>query len=138
MKKMIFVVSCVAIAIAGVLGVSEFNSEELTNNDLLIENVEALASGEGFTGIFNGQDWDTEKHFYNKIGEDWCPVKFSCTYVDGTYNAGISVNVGAPGGTPSISGSLSYTSGASQYPGHYINCHSGSGNCFNGTNCVRD
>lgn len=56
MKKMIFVVSCVAIAIAGVLGVSEFNSEELTNNDLLIENVEALASGEGFTGKFNGQD----------------------------------------------------------------------------------
>ena len=120
------------------MGVSEFNSEELTNNDLLIENVEALASGEGFTGKFNGQDWDTEKHFYNKIGEDWCPVKFSCTYVDGTYNAGISVNVGAPGGTPSISGSLSYTSGASQYPGHYINCHSGSGNCFNGTDCVRD
>lgn len=41
MKKMIFVVSCVAIAIAGVLGVSEFRSEELANCDLLMENVEA-------------------------------------------------------------------------------------------------
>lgn len=63
---MIFVVSCVAIAIAGVLGVSEFNSEELTNNDLLIENVEALASGEGFTGKFNGQDWVRKSIFIIK------------------------------------------------------------------------
>lgn len=46
MKKMVFVVSCVAIAIAGVFGVSEFKSEELANCDLLMENVEALARGE--------------------------------------------------------------------------------------------
>lgn len=138
MKKKILVVSIVMIAIVGIMDVGMFNSEELADNDLLMENVEALASGEGFNGKFNGQDWDTEKHLYNNFGEEWCPVMLSCTYVDGTYNAGISVSVGAPGSTSSISGSLGYTSGASQYPGHYISCHSGSGNCFDGTNCVRD
>ena len=46
MKKLMFGVSCAAIAFAGVWGVSESKSEELANNDLLMENVEALTRGE--------------------------------------------------------------------------------------------
>ncbi len=46
MKKKILIVSCVAIAIAGVWSVSKINSEELASNDLLMENVEALSMGE--------------------------------------------------------------------------------------------
>ncbi len=137
MKKKILIVSCVAIAIAGVWSVNAFNTDELASNDLLMENVEALASGEGFNGSFNGQKWDTDKHWYNNVGDNWCPVMLTCTYVDATSNAGVSVSVGVPGGA-SVSGSLGYTSGASQYPGHYISCHSGSGNCVDGTSCVRD
>ena len=46
MKKLMFGVSCAAIAFAGVWGVSDSKSEELANNDLLMENVEALTRGE--------------------------------------------------------------------------------------------
>lgn len=46
MKKVIYVVSCIAIAIAVILGVNKFNSRELVSNDLLMENVEALTRGE--------------------------------------------------------------------------------------------
>ncbi len=43
---MIFVISSVAIAIVGVWGVNKFNSRELANNELLMENVEALTQDE--------------------------------------------------------------------------------------------
>ena len=46
MKKMIFVVSCAVMVIAGVLGVNKFDTNELASNDLLMENVEALTRGE--------------------------------------------------------------------------------------------
>ena len=49
-KKFLLGIPCAAIAIASVIGVSQFDSENLAGNDLLMENVEALASGEG--GIF--------------------------------------------------------------------------------------
>ena len=46
-RKMIFGISCVAVAIAGLIYVNKSNSVKLVENDLLMENVEALASGEG-------------------------------------------------------------------------------------------
>lgn len=46
-KKFLLGIPCAAIAIASVIGVSQFDSENLAGNDLLMENVEALASGEG-------------------------------------------------------------------------------------------
>lgn len=49
-KKFLLGIPCAAIAIASVIGVSQFDSENLAGNDLMMENVEALASGEG--GIF--------------------------------------------------------------------------------------
>ena len=42
-KKFLLGIPCAAIAIASVIGVSQFDSENLAGNDLLMENVEALA-----------------------------------------------------------------------------------------------
>lgn len=53
MRKVIFLVLGAALTVAGVMGVNKFNSEELTSNDLLMENVEALSNGEiGSGGLF--------------------------------------------------------------------------------------
>lgn len=41
-RKMIFGISCVAVAIAGLIYVNKSNSVKLVENDLLMENVEAL------------------------------------------------------------------------------------------------
>lgn len=40
-KKFLLGIPCAAIAIASVIGVSQFDSENLAGNDLLMENVEA-------------------------------------------------------------------------------------------------
>lgn len=45
-KKFLLGIPCAAIAIASVIGVSQFDSENLAGNDLLMENVEALTAGE--------------------------------------------------------------------------------------------
>ena len=65
MKKMVFVVSCVAIAIAGVLGVSEFKSEELANCDAKITEAlkERYVDGE-CGGIGTGRSWFLKGMFH--------------------------------------------------------------------------
>ena len=45
-KKFLLGIPCAAIAIASVIGVSQFDSENLAGNDLLMENVEALSASE--------------------------------------------------------------------------------------------
>lgn len=45
-SKMFLGISCVAVAIAGVMYVSKSNSVKLVENDLLMENVEALSASE--------------------------------------------------------------------------------------------
>lgn len=52
MRKVIFLVLGAALTVAGVMGVNKFNSEELTSNDLLMENVEALSNGKIGSGVF--------------------------------------------------------------------------------------
>lgn len=131
MKKKLITLCTAAVAI--VSGYGSMNAyKTVENNNLLVENVEALSKGEGFNGSFNGQDWDTDEHFYNKVGTDWCPVLLPCTVTSGSWN--VSVGVGGE----NFHGDISYNSGTSTYPGHCISCHSGKGNCVNGTNCVRD
>lgn len=137
-SKMFLGISCVAVAIAGVMYVSKSNSVKLLENDLLMENVEALASGEGFNGTFNGTNWDTDNHFYNMFGTEWCPVLIACNVTSGSFNANVSVSVPIPGTPVTAGGSIGYNGPTSTYPGHYISCHSGSGNCYNGTDCIRD
>lgn len=45
-KRFLFIIPCIAIAVASVVGVSQFDSKNLADNDLLMENVEALALDE--------------------------------------------------------------------------------------------
>ena len=43
---MIFGISCVAVAIAGLIYINKSNSVKLVENDLLMENVEALTQND--------------------------------------------------------------------------------------------
>lgn len=45
-QRILLVISCVAIVVASVIGLKQFNSEKNAGNDLLMENVVALTAGE--------------------------------------------------------------------------------------------
>ena len=45
-RKMIFGISCVAVAIAGLIYVNKSNSVKLVENDLLMENVKSLTQND--------------------------------------------------------------------------------------------
>lgn len=45
-QRTLLAISCIAIAVASVIGVNQFNSDKIAGNDLLLENVEALTAGE--------------------------------------------------------------------------------------------
>lgn len=45
-QRFLLVISCVSIVVASVIGLKQFNSEKNAENDLLMENVEALTAGE--------------------------------------------------------------------------------------------
>jgi hypothetical protein len=70
------------------------------------------AIGGGFE--FNGQNWDTEYHWYNVAGGDWKPEKINCTGYD--YDSQNRI--------------------IASWPGQKIQCQNGNGNCYNGTSCV--
>lgn len=80
---------------------------------------------------FNGQSWDTEDHFYNNSGGKWKPDKIACQYTETSGGGSIGFDL-------IITGEYTFPSTSSTYPGHYISCVQGTGNCFNGTDCVRD
>ncbi len=111
----------VVLCLAAVLAVSAFlfiQNRYDNQNDLLLANVEALADGEYFT--FNGQEWNKDYHLYNEIGEHWCPQIEECQ---------ISVSV-----------SIGYVLGVSYSEtinGQRVQCVTGTGNCFDGTGCIR-
>ena len=65
--KFLLGIPCAAIAIASVIGVSQFDSENLAGNDLLMENVEALALDE----IKPSKACSTEKQYINYLTK--CP-----------------------------------------------------------------
>ena len=67
-KKFLLGIPCAAIAIASVIGVSQFDSENLAGNDLLMENVEALALYE----IKPSKACSTEKQYINYLTK--CPI----------------------------------------------------------------
>ena len=123
MKKKKFIILFV-VAVAVKLGYGGMKAyKNAGNNNLMLANVEALTQGD-FNGKFNGQDWNSDKQFYNILGSNWCPVLLCCTYTDPTFNLNLVI-IELQGATCS-------------YPGHYISCHNGTGNCFNGTICIKD
>ncbi len=125
LKSTLCVVAVAATMFGGNL-ISGMNSE-ISSDDLLLSNVEALTKGDGTSFEFNGQHWTTSYTApYNDIPftSNWCPTKISCSKTV-TYSVGGSYK-GASGGY-----SQSLTIG-----GHCIYCTCGNGNCVNGTDCI--
>lgn len=132
MKKRILKSTLCAVAVAATMFggnlVSGMNSE-ISSDDLLLSNVEALTAGDGYSFDFNGQHWTTNYTApYNDIPytSNWCPTKTSCSKTV-TYSAGASYK-GVSGG---------YSQSMTIH-GHCIYCINGNGNCVNGTDCIPD
>lgn len=97
------------------------------SNNSILENVKAF--GDSFN--WNGQSWDNDEHFYNAIGSDWNPVLYECEVVENSGSLTIGINAGIV-----IEGTLPSTSVT--YPGQFIKCEDGPGNCWNGhEDCVK-
>jgi hypothetical protein len=87
------------------INIAKSNSAET----LFLNNVEKALGFE-----FNGQEWDTDSHWYNKGGGDWKPVYGPCK------------------------GSRSDGTGTITWDGHWVQCQGGDGNCVDGTGCLVD
>lgn len=97
----------VAIAVGAMINV---NLNKVSNKgDLALANVEALAA-ENFH--YAGTDWNvTDTHNW---GTYWCPLLKDCTVSEGfdyVYHRIVT------------------------YPGHFVGCYEGNGNCWDGTMC---
>lgn len=79
-----------------------------TMSKLLLSNVEALAFE------FDGDNWDSNEHWYNNYGSAWTPILVNCTVTYG-------VDMG-----------LTYLV---TVEGKKVVCATGSGNCFDGSSC---
>jgi len=122
MKKSILKSTLCVVAIsATLLGGKMFSSmnSKISGDELLLANVEALSSGDGpsqgFKGRFNGQDWDTSKHWYNSIGTNWCPSLTECEVTSGIDYVIVQT---------------------STTKGHQMCCIAGNGNCLSSTDCI--
>jgi hypothetical protein len=76
--------------------------------------------GEELAGIeltyFNGRMWNNmDKHW---LGTDWYPKLLICQITETV--------------------SLIYISYSETYPGHYMSCKNGNGNCYISTSCIKD
>ena len=96
---------------------------------LALANVEALSD---FEGRFNGQDWDTNHHWYNHLGTKFEPRKIDCVYISGHYYGSIQTFPGNPWGNATVG----FQSSSYQAGGKKITCAEGDGNCFDGTDCI--
>ncbi len=110
MKKKMFIFGLGLLLAAG--AVVTFVDKPLTaEQELLMRNVEALAGFE-----FNNQYWDDEGHWYNIFDPDWTPKLHECT------------------GEKSLG--LDSTYSKVTFEGRMVTCVRGSGNCFDGTDCL--
>ncbi len=122
---MIFVISSVAIAIAGVWGVNKFNSRELANNELFLENVEALTQGD----IPQGPPLTNWKKYEYK-----CPLKIETK----TEFVGVISEAQIPNGkTPIIvKGQLGYNKTITTTTTPIVTkCGNGTGSCLFDADC---
>jgi len=127
MNKKIFIIAAIfAFTMVSVVNY-QFNalfSQNEKSASLLLSNIQALADFE-----FNGQDWDTEKHWYNFFGSNWKPVKVDCTKAVST-GFSVSVTVYGVGVGIGVGGTVTTTSG------HKVECQNGDGNCWEDTECI--
>lgn len=121
-KKILGLIAILIVTVVAVINVN-VDLRKSGMSDLSLANVEALAGFE-----FNGQYWDDEHHWYN-LGNNWKPELHPCTGTSGGANLQI--------GIPNV---ISYSAGGetASWTGKMVKCVSGSGNCFNGTNCIPD
>jgi len=107
-------------AIVAVLLVSmAFVRTDQSANNLAQANVEALAD----SFRFNGQNWDTDDHWYNNPGGSWMPFLDGCT---------VSTSTGGGGSAYQMNFIATTTI---TYNGQYVACVYGHGNCWDGTTC---
>lgn len=127
-KKSFVIVTTVLVSAFVTYGISKSMKNSNTElSELTLANVEALAQ---YEGNFNGQEWDSDDHWYNDFGGDFTPDLRECTYNSGSWGINIDIK---PGG---IGGGVSYQSPITSTQGSRIVCIHGNGNCFNGTDCI--
>lgn len=110
MKRKTYLIIIVVAAI--VCGNIYFSSRSTPMSNLLLANVEALATN----FEWEGTKWDTNHHDYNDIWgtSKWTPTLIECTVTYGI-NAGLVYEI--------------------SNLGHKVVCTTGSGNCVDGTGC---
>lgn len=124
-RKMIFGISCVAVAIAGLIYVNKSNSVKLVENDLLMENVEALTQNDYPQGppLTNWKKYDVI-----------CPEKMITTTIFVELSAGAVIPVGAV--PVYVNGKLGYNKTVTKtYKPVVEKCGQGAGSCFISKNC---
>lgn len=133
-KKIILGIAVLAIAAVAAFNVNLNTNQKSDMSLLALANIEALADFE-----FNGQNWDTNTHWYNIVGHNWKPVLIACQATNGsstfTFSTGGSANILGTG--LSWDGmQFCYNGGTTSYNGVQVQCQGGSGNCANGTPCM--
>jgi hypothetical protein len=124
----------------GILGTVLFATINVVLNEktpivsnLTLQNLEAFTDEAGGGESYDGGELPTlviilfHGTYYNNIdthswGTKWRPELLTCSVID-------QVSYGNP--------PIVYTLG-STFPGHYISCKVGNGNCYTGTDCIKD
>jgi len=111
MKKKILKVALVA-TFAFFAGYGVYKSQKSTDlSTLALDNVEALAKN----FEWDGNNWDTDGHWYNSFGSNWTPTLVDCTVTEGVDYVVVHLT---------------------SYEGKMVVCSSGSGNCGIGSPCT--
>ena len=120
------ILGLLAILIITVVTVISVNKDMGKNgmSDFSLANIEVLADFE-----FNGQYWTDEHQWYN-LGNNWKPELHPCTGTSG----GGQICIGWDG----FGVCISWGGNSNSWNGQMVSCKPGSGNCFNGTNCIPD
>ena len=127
-NKILVIVAIVVFAMTcGVALNVNISTKNNNVSDMVLANVEALTDPESF--YFNGQFWTNEHQWYN-LGSNWNPIQHTCTGTSGS--TGVQVCLGYNGSGVCIQWGFQNNS----WTGNMVSCLGGSGNCWNGTNCI--
>ena len=125
MKKIKFLVIALSLVIAATL---LFTFSSKGGSTLGKANIEALA--DSFT--FGGQEWNDDYHWYNEVGNLWKPSITPCI---GVSQDMYEVGLGYVGFTVKV---IQHAGPTTIFFGRFVACIGGTGNCFNGTDCLAE
>jgi hypothetical protein len=123
MKKIFWTIGALSIIAVIVINMSLAKLNVASNFSL----TQIEAAGGSFE--FNGQNWDTNSHWYNVAGGEWKPVLIYC---NGSSNTGGSIGFG----TGYITVTITINGTTTTWNGQQVQCQGGNGNCANGTSCM--